>query len=372
MRKRFLWLFAVLWLSVQACQAVGSGEWPGKNPWSTKEWRTYASRPEQGYENFRVYVDYEPQKEGETHSVYADYGVIALPDNYSPDGEPVRLIVFCQGTGERTQATTNPLNNHGWKYFLAKGYAVMDMNGYSFAWASHRGLPVVGQHYAHKSLLDSYKKGYDYVMQKYNLKKEVLLMGLSMGGGASFMLAHHAAFPIVAQVGFCPALSLFKQNYMKPWGGTKQQITIAGQWGFPEWDTTAPDMEYFLQNWNLVDGYENLFYRVRGDDATVEAAKRNYGNEAEREAFAKLAKPHPCPLKIWHCMDDATVLFRYSEYVVNMIKNAGGKAELRPFQKGGHGGGWLNNPVTDTDIHGNPINVSTNFKEALEFLKQYE
>ena len=109
--------------------------------------RTFAERPAKGIENFSVQVNYYLEDNDKTSAgvkqdgikTYKDYGVIALPENYSTDpNKPTRLIILCQGTGERTGASTNPVSadNHGWKYFLAKGYAVMDMNGMAPEWGS--------------------------------------------------------------------------------------------------------------------------------------------------------------------------------------------------------------------------------------------
>ena len=340
----------------------------------------YAARPEKGYENFSVSVNYyREDNTGTSISVqdgnrpYSDYGVIALPESYTTDASaPTRLIILCQGTGERTGVATNPLGNHGWEYLLAKGYAVMDMNGMSEQWGASQGFPVKNQHYCNKYLIQSYKKGYDYVIKKYNLRKEVFVMGISMGGGASMLLTQSGLIPVIAQANFCPAISVYKQNYMNPWGGVNQQKTIAGQWGFDDWKTETPSQEYFLQNIDKIKGYDNLLTNTFG--STKEAANNNYGNDAEREAYLALSKYFPVPIKIWHCADDNTVLYRYSEFFVGMIRNADGKAWLRTMATGGHVGGWNNGKgtVRDTDINGNTVTTSVPFYEAVTFIQKYE
>lgn len=333
----------------------------------------FAEMPESGFENFSVEVNYHATMqvtEDAGKLMYTDYGVLALPDNYDPSGKPTRLIILCQGTGERTGADTNPLSNHGWSYFLSKGYAVMDMNGMALEWGAAQGFPVTNQHYCNKYLLQSYKKGYEYVTKKYNLKKEVFLAGISMGGGASALIAQSRILPVIAHVAFCPALSVYKQDYMKPWGGENQQKTIAGQWGFDGWDTTTPSQGYFLQNIDKIKGFDNLLINTFG--STKDAANQNYGNDAEAAAYNALCKIYPVPLKIWHCTDDNTVLYRYSEFMVNMIKNADGMAWLRNLGSGGHVGGWNIGTMNDTDVNGNSISTSVPFYEAVLFMQQYE
>ncbi|MBR2332725.1 MAG: hypothetical protein IKA60_00120 [Rikenellaceae bacterium] len=343
----------------------------------------FAERPTKGYENFHVEVNYYAEDNDKTQSTikqdgsktYWDYGVIALPENYSTDpNSPTRLIILCQGTGERTGASTNPLGNHGWEYFLAKGYAVLDMNGMAPSWGQAMGFPVTDQHYCNKHVLQCYKKGYDYVMKKYNLHKEVFVMGISMGGGASTLIVQNEILPVIAQAAFCPALSVYKNNFMQPWGGTNQQRTIAGQYNFANWKSATLNQAYFLENYDKVVGYDNLMINTFGDAATKQQANENYNNDAEREAYCALSKYYPCPLKIWHATDDTVVAYRYSEFMVQMIKNAGGNATLRTMTSGGHVGGWNNakGNVSDTDINGKTIKTSVPFYEAMMFIQRYE
>lgn len=325
-------------------------------------------------DNFSVDIDYGIDETSDyTTTKYKDYGVLYLPTDYAKDGKKTRLIIFCQGTGERIGATSNPINNHGWKYFLGKGFAVMDMNGMSSDWGSAMGFPVTNQHYCNKYVLQSYKKGYDYVMAKYPyLHKEVFVAGLSMGGGASTMITQSGIIPVIAQVGFCPAISVYKQHYMKPWGGTNQQITIAGQYGFDNWSTTTPSQSYFLANIDKVVGYDNLMANTFGLQTDKDTANNNYNNDEEYNAYCNLAKYFPVPLKIWHCTDDDTVLYRYSELFVKMVQNGGGKATLRNMGTGGHSGGWSSGSVTDTDIDGKNITTSIPFYEAVRFMLSFD
>lgn len=325
-------------------------------------------------DNFSVDIDYGIDETSDyTTTKYKDYGVLYLPTNYAKDDNKTRLIIFCQGTGERIGSTNDPINNHGWKYFLGKGFAVMDMNGMSSDWGSAMGFPVTNQHYCNKYVLQSYKKGYDYVMAKYPyLHKEVFVAGLSMGGGSSTMITQSGIIPVIAQVGFCPAISVYKQHYMNPWGGTNQQITIAGQYGFDNWSTTTPSQSYFLANIDKVVGYDNLMANTFGLQTDKDTANNNYNNNEEYNAYCNLAKYFPVPLKIWHCTDDNTVLYRYSELFVKMVKNGGGKATLRNMGTGGHGGGWSKGSVTDIDIDGNNITTSIPFYEAVRFMLSFD
>jgi len=330
------------------------------------------------YENFSVAVNYNEEDvistspttlQDATHN-YSDNGVIALPTNYVTVGKKTRLVIFCQGTGERISSTTNPMNNFGWDYLLKKGFAVMDMNGMSADWGDSKSFAVVNQHYGNKYLLQSYKKGYDYVIKKYNLFDEVFVIGLSMGGLASFMLTQSNLIPVLAQANFCPVISVFKQAYLQPWFGEPMQKTIAGQWGFTDFNTTTPSQAYFTANLSKIKGYENLLTNTFGN--TKDDANSNYNNPAEATAYNALSKIFPVPLKIWHSIDDGLVSIRYSEFMVNMIKNGDGKAWLRKMSTGDHVGGWNNGTINDTDVEGNSVTTSIPMFEAVSFLNRYQ
>lgn len=326
-------------------------------------------------DNFYVEVDYNvDETEDYTNVKFKDYGVLYLPKNYAKDNKLTRLIIFCQGTGERINSTTDPINNHGWRYFLSKGYAVMDMNGMSYDWGTAKNFPEKSQHYCNKYLLQSYKKGYDYCINKYKyLDKNVFIMGISMGGGASMMITQSGLIPVIAQANFCPAISVYKQDYMNPWNGVEQQKTIAGQYNFDNWDTNESfNQQYFLDNIDKIKGYDNLLTNTFGSLEDKKIANDNYNNTAEKTAYEKLLKYFRVPLKIWHCQDDTVVLYRYSEIFVKMVQNADGKAILRNLGNGGHNGGWSKGTVTDTDIDGNSIETSIPFYEAIRFLHSYE
>jgi hypothetical protein len=340
----------------------------------------YSARPSGGYENFSVSVNYYEENlasnassVNDTAHYYTDYGAIALPSNYTPS-KPTRLVILCGGTEERIAAATNPMNYYGWSYLTAKGYAVMDMNGMSSSWGTDKGLPIKGQHFASKYLLESYRKGLDYCRNKYNLYPEVFIMGISMGGGAMAMLVQSGMFNVLAACGFCPALSCFKHDYMNPWlNATNQRKTIAGQWGFDNWGSTSTfDINYFVNNISKVGGYENLLANTFGSQEDKNTANSNYGNTAEATAYNNLYKYFPCPIKIWHAADDVTVLPRYSQFFVNMINNGGGKAFMRNIASGAHVAGWNCGEATDTDINGDTITTSVNFKEAYLFIHRYE
>ena len=333
-----------------------------------------AARPLNGIENFTVKVNYQntyceigiSENELIDSSVYEydDYCVVGIPENYSSSGTPVRLIIHCGGTGERIFSSTNPITSHfhGWEYFLAKGYAVLDCNGISDSYISTIRNGGSRNHFGCKYLLQSYKKAYDYVIDKYNIASDgCFVAGISMGGLSSFMIVQSGLFPVLAQAGFCPCIDLFKQNFLNPWSDNTSKTAI--DYGFDFKQEGETNAQWFIRNIDKTIGWNSMMKNVVGDASDV---NDYFDGAAEEAAYEKLNKPYPCPLKIWHCKNDSTVTYRYSKYIVTMIRNAGCYAELHSFDTGGHGGGWLTGSVQDGSL-----TTSINFYEAIKFFERF-
>ncbi|MBR4078200.1 MAG: hypothetical protein IKK17_06310, partial [Oscillospiraceae bacterium] len=76
----------------------------------------YAARPANGREAFSVEVNVASAvHNGQTYVPGTDYGYIQFPTNYTPDGEPTRLVIICHGAGatlENYQAKQWQNNNY--------------------------------------------------------------------------------------------------------------------------------------------------------------------------------------------------------------------------------------------------------------------
>ena len=276
----------------------------------------------------------------------------------------MRLIIHCGGTGERISASTNPVvsNFHGWRYFLNKGYAVLDCNGIADDYITNIRNGGSRNHFGCKYLLQSYKKAYDYIIDKYNIATDgCYVTGISMGGLSSFMIVQSGLFPVLAQAGFCPCIDLFKQNFLKPWNDNASKTPI--DYGFDEKQNGETDTQWYIRNIDKTIGWNNMMKNVVGDISDV---NDYFDGASEEAAYAKLSKSYPCPLKIWHCKDDGTVTYRYSKYIVMMIRNAGCYAELHSFDTGSHGGGWTYGSVQDGDF-----TTTVPFYEAIKFFERF-
>jgi len=344
----------------------------------------FMERPFTGCHSFAVEVNIAPAMGGtETYLSGTDYGYIMLPANYSPYGEATRLIIVCHGAGaelENYQSDAWKRNNY--TFWTELGYAVMDM----YACPPELSGDNSPLHYGNPVVLECYQKGYEYVMEHFNLRQDgIFLIGSSMGGLSSFQIAQSGQFPVLAQVAYCPVIDLFKQAYCNPWTtASYQRERIARYFGF---EGTVPDftnskypsnreIQYFLDNQDKVTAYSPIVNAVLEGDPSVlyevaPASATAISVPEEEALYGQLTAAHPCPILIFHNKDDSTVSWRYSKYFTEMVQRSGQDACLYTFASGGHNA-WANGEtVTVQGIHG-AVTVKTSQQKAYEFFEQYE
>lgn len=276
-----------------------------------------------------------------------DYGVLYLPSNYSKTGDPVQLVINCHGAGAEFTASSYALGAPG-KYLPDFGYAVCDIN------ANLNERDVKGQHWGDPYAIKSYLALYDYVTKNYNVTKEVFIMGTSMGGTTSNYLVNLTSIPVKAQAGFCTVVDIGKTLFLAPpYSYTTIRSAINSSFEFSDFEftnaaiqCTQEEFEHFVENkdkltgynpiqfncinWNAVNPYEKA---LRG---TVTDATWQESRDDEATRYNQLISTHKCPIKIWHCADDATTPYRYSKYYIDALKRGGCYAEYREFTTGNH------------------------------------
>ena len=349
-------------------------------------------RPSNGVVHFKVEVNVAFQNVAsqtlatqDSKTIMEDWGYLVLPTSYKEVGRPTRLIIAAHGTGAHiTEASMGDSDMN--KFWLSQGYAVMDMNGLPDGLLAPT-WDATQMHYGAPVALQSYIKGYKYAVENYNLYPEVFTYGISMGGLTSFAIAQSGAVPVLAQGGFCPCIDLYKQAFSRVWNGASQRSTIATLFNFegtrPTFTGTAPpptaERDYFMANLSKIVGYDsmlkNAYGKTRAEVYAVNGANVvATTNPTEDAIYETVQKYHPVPLKIWHNIDDATVLFRYSKYYVQMVNNAGGLAYLRAFPSGGHNA-WQNGAMVEnipTIQEGGITSIETSVYECYLWFRRFD
>ena len=306
----------------------------------------------------------------DSKEIYTDNGILVLPANYTRSGSKTRLVIACHGSGTVINKSFDYTSKKYLEALVKSGYAVLDVNG---------GVND-GRHFGAPFAVQSYIKAYYWAIRNYNLHKEVLVFGASMGGLSSFAIVQSGLIPVIAQGAICPVTDLLRQAWMKPWYSESgnygvQRERMAKYYGFTNYDqytsgpaqlATQEDMQYFVDNIDKVKGYYPMVNGCINADTIYTTDTDNYAS-----LYQNLIKMHNVPLKIWHAVDDNIVASEFSGYIVNAIKKAGKIAYYRPFPSGGHTPD-LGEEITMTDINGASFTSHAAYYELIEWFKRWE
>lgn len=344
-----------------------------------------------------------------------DNGKIYLPPTYSAKGTPTRLIIHCHGasrnynTGDVFPAGAMLLTLD---YLLAKGYAVMDVNGMpgdnSF-FATTSANPVA---------LRSYIKAYDWAMRNFNLYKEIFVVGISAGSLPALQISNLDIIPVLASATYCGIMD-FSRAWMLLGGyhpnnqGPLIKSYLADKYAFvgtrPSFGNVDPcsdeEWKYIVDNvkqfsgWNTFttgitstitrEEYREIVSTVYGannpswipEDYSFDSVAQmllafkipQRGNLSsyqtmiaqEKKLFDTCAIQRQVPIKLFHAVNDDTAPYRYSQYYYEMCKRGGSIAEFRTFPSGGHAP--TGNTITQDDITTNVLTV-----ELLNWFQRFE
>ena len=325
-------------------------------------WDVYNERPaDGGYHGIPVFVnvtnptccDEDSQTVQDSPDYKLDNGVICLPENYTHDGIPTRLIIYCHGGAVNYADGAVRFDEQDLEpeYWLAEGYAIMDMEGNPFN--------NDDEHFQIPQAMDCYVAGYKWAIEHYNLRRDgVFLGGRSMGGGMTFnLLKGQCPIPVIAA---CPnAAHGMCIGGTTPAGtnGARQEFyAIHCGFDIPSgfvWDNT--NNPYYNGDTTTVGSKKKLLYDnwdklvknvpiwslctdLPTDDESIRALVDNHyvagtGHSSRRvELWGKLHAMAKAPVKLFGCWEDAscppadTALLYY-----RMLTNAAQIAEVRLF-----------------------------------------
>ena len=348
----------------------------------------------------------------------SDNGRIYLPKSYSPIGEKTRLIIHCHGASQNyNNGSIFPKTSSlvTINYLLAKGYAVLDVNGMpgtnSF-YATTIGNPIAYR---------SYTKAYEWAVNTFNLYKEIFVIGISAGSVPALQISNISNIPVLACVTYCGIMD-FTRGWMLLGGyhpnnqgplikgyladkfaftGTQPTLGNVDPCSDDEWKYLVDNVEKF-NGWNPYtmgitstmtrEEYREIVSTVYGTnlpswiDSNYETGsvqqmlmafkipqRTTSGYETkivqEKKLFDSCSIYRNVPLKIFHATNDNIAPYRYSQYYYDMCKRGGSIVEMRTFSSGGH------NPTgNEITVTVNNVSITTNVLtvEVLDWLQRFE
>lgn len=317
-----------------------------------------AVQPDVGYEFFTYNVDcsvddtdnsLQTTNLQEEPVISTDNGLIMLPSGYSASGKPCQLVAFNHGAGGIvTDNSASGWTSSSIKLLLKRGYAVLFVNGIPQAFRNtkycNRAQSGAAAHMAGIIFLRSFKKAYDYVVGKYNVTREIVALGESMGGLAALNIALSGIVPVRAVALDAPIIDLYSDAYFS--GGWSSGTLGAGTFGIIAW----------MYQFRGCD-FENDTYTIDGTTRSI-AELPSYPEDCEalwnlnRDRVAAFnayltanalvnipdhyAKALRCPCKIWFGTDDNVNKLSVAENFVALLRNAGTLIWLRTIPTSTH------------------------------------
>ncbi len=283
-------------------------------------------------------------KQQDFEEIYDDCGFIILPESYTDNGRPTRLVISCHGAGGTVTTDDSQIEHQILTmYLVANGYAIMDVNGLPDEYAGKMGIDIrnnIGSPIA----MRSYVKAYHYCMENFNLMPDVFVHGASMGGISSTNLVLSGQIPVIAHSALCPVLDTYNQIFLHPWCDGLPKFALGLIYGL-EKDKKG---EYIYDE-KKIAGY----------------------NPAKN----KKSEIYPVPVKFWQCTDDGTVPFEVTQKFIDKIKENGGIAYLRTFTHGGHEPQLVGEPIENPSgidvFNGEKLKIKPAVEEVFLWIKNF-
>lgn len=317
----------------------------GKKALLSTNFYTYeAKTPPKGTDNTSATSEYS-----DNHTRRCDNGYIILPPNYTPDGDPVPLVMYIHGTSGFYWTNTEVQNYQKYLQFVAKnGYAVADCYLMTDLYKTDtigEGAGICTDAKCTPMAACNYANFYNFLMRNFNLRTTgCYVFGKSAGGLMATMLGYLQLFPVRAVGNLAPSLT--------SWGADCRYLHKAWiNWQLDQFGCESPNVtgsladdaskQYVLDNVDKLIGWDPMVYcsNIKLKDMLTKMYAisniHNYGTDEELVALMESGvKFQPFPMKIWQAVDDEAVPIATSRFYVKMVQNGGGICYLREFPAG--------------------------------------
>lgn len=304
---------------------------------------------------------------------YYSHGIVRLPKNYSPDGPPLRAILFAHSS------STPRVTEFGYldyvQYLVDEGYVVFD----SFSWTNK--YPDALQYMCSPTNNACYSSCYKFLTDNFNVRTDgVHIIGKSHGGLQVFNLPYASNIPAISCVSLAGSGNFVTYNlgYTNP-----DRIATARDFGI-EGDLsalteTANNSEearaLISANADKFIGTASIFNGVVGFDPTDMVI--THWNDLRNLDYIV---PYSVPTKCWISPSDSLWLIRANEERKKWVEKGGGIFEMRYMQttdnvNDAHHtvdtfGPFVDSIVTRLGVTHSDVPVA--YAEAVQFIRRFE
>lgn len=271
-----------------------------------------------------------------------------LPSNYSPTGEPVKLIYKAHGTGGYESIDLTTWGGDGSISYLAdEGFALYDM----FAGTSYYSAKTTNRiaNYNLPIQLAAQKAAYEWVVRNFNVDPRIYVVGKSHGGLAGIYVTNNIV-PTRAVALLAPLITQIADRY-QPWGltyVTETKMCLEDMCFIPPEGVSFDLMaEYVFQrtsSWKNIllsnlDKQVGLNPYINGVTNVSQEALLTALMNNEYQTLGgmdNLIRYSDVPVKVWCAVDDEQVLYANGYNWIKSLQNGGSNAQFRAYPTG-HG-----------------------------------
>lgn len=293
----------------------------------------------------------------EPEMIESDWGVIILPKNYDPNGVPTPLVIGCHGGGGSVTSSGSQTETYDlYRYLVSKGYAVMDMAGMPETLSSRLKIDhnrTVGSYVA----VRAYEEGYKIVKNKYNIDTTgVYVNGGSNGGLVATNIVLHSNIPVKCQSGMSPLVSIREQA-----------------WNIPSGAVSGGEFKLFQNRSNIIRIFKmkDAFTQDQLNNSVFEFEKVSVWDPLSYLKTLNSNSNYPCPVKIWHPVNDPIVNINYSRIFIDNIRKRGVFAELVSMAGGEHSPEYYGPTIDYFKFNGNTYELKQAVYELFAFYELY-
>lgn len=196
-----------------------------------------------GYSSGNIYFDVDVERPlyfgtSEATETVSIECVMRLPNTYTMSGKPTRMILMAHGAHGYIDSANNVWYNSNWidliEDITAAGFGVFDCN----ILPTSAGTESCGYAKGSALYVQVIKAAYDYIQRFYNVHKEILVHGTSMGGSGASAFA--AAYPqlVLAQSSYAGRNML---RYLHTMGDSQISEKFAVAHGYESYSALIAD-----------------------------------------------------------------------------------------------------------------------------------
>ena len=311
-------------------------------------------------------------------NIYEDKCVLYLPDSYTPDGDPTKVILFCkQGASEITSSSDTIVDQC--TFFLKLGYAILAVEGIPDGLCDEKkiGKRTVGN-YIHAQ---SMTKAYERIVELYNIDpKGCYAYGWSQGGHTLQNLLDNTSLPILCAAAQSPVVSMRYHQWDLAVTATRggvsytkdARLSVARLFDYPAVSTNAEllALSYDESKTNGWDPYtRNVDNPYTGFVQSGNIYKLPTGTTIDD--ITTMRKRMRCPYKAWIADNDSTLGSDVTKVFVKAIKNSGQVAEVKCYSTGAHSIPAAQTTIATFEEHGVTQNLKPLYLEMAQWFEKY-